>query len=62
MAVVYLLVLATVLTFIAFIHGIVRLLRVQYLLRLIARASHDTIDHAFPEASAYRPHGWPRAR
>jgi uncharacterized membrane protein len=54
MAVMYLLVLATVLTFIAFIHGMVRLLRVQYLLRLTARASHDAIDHAFPDALQYR--------
>lgn len=54
MAVMYLLVLATVVTFIAFIHGMVRLLRVQYLLRLTARASHDAMDHAFPDASQYR--------
>ena len=54
MAAMYLLVLATVLTFIAFIHGMVRLLRVQYLLRLTARASHEAIDHAFPDAASYR--------
>ena len=54
MTVLYLLVLATVLMFIAFIHGMVRLLRVQYLLRLTARASHDAIDQAFPTAAAYR--------
>jgi uncharacterized membrane protein len=54
MAAMYLLVMATVLTFIAFIHGMVRLLRVQYLLRLTARASHEAIDHAFPDASHYR--------
>jgi uncharacterized membrane protein len=53
MAVMYLLVLATVGTFIAFIHGMVRLLRVQYLLRWTARASHDALDHAFPPADAY---------
>ena len=52
--VMYLLVLATVLMFLAFIHGMVRLLRVQYLLRLTARASHDVLDQAFPIANAYR--------
>lgn len=52
--VMYLLVLATIAMFIAFMHHMVRLLRVQYLLRMTARASHEAIDHAFPPASAYR--------
>lgn len=51
----YVLVFATVAMFIAFMHHMVRLLRVQYLLRMTARASHDAIDHAFPPAEAYRP-------
>jgi uncharacterized membrane protein len=54
MTVMYLLVLTTVGMFIAYIHGMVRLLRVQYLLRLTARASHDSIDQAFPPADAYQ--------
>lgn len=54
MTVMYVLVMGTVLMFIAFIHGMVRLLRVQYLLRLTARASHDAIDHAFPSTDAYQ--------
>jgi uncharacterized membrane protein len=54
MTVMYLLVLTTVGMFIAYIHGMVRLLRVQYLLRMTARASHDAIDQAFPPADAYQ--------
>ena len=52
--VMYLLVLSTVVMFIGFVHHMVRLLRVQYLLRMTARASHDAVDGAFPPASAYR--------
>lgn len=52
--VLYLLVLATVAMFIAYIHGIVRLLRVQYLLRLTARHSHAALESTFPPATAYR--------
>jgi uncharacterized membrane protein len=47
------LVAATVLMFVAYIHGMVRLLRVQYLLRTTAQSSHDALDHAFPDADAY---------
>jgi len=54
------LVAATVLMFVAYIHGMVRLLRVQYLLRITAASAHDAVDHAFPDADAYhlapRPH------
>ncbi len=50
----YLLVLATLVMFLLFIHGMVRLLRVQYLLRLTARSAHEAIDGAFPDADAYR--------
>lgn len=49
----YLLVLSTVLIFIAYIHGMVRLLRVQYLLRLTARHSHEALEATFPQADAY---------
>jgi uncharacterized membrane protein len=59
MTIMYLLVLATVGTFIAFIHGMVRLLRVQYLLRWTARASHESLDQAFPPADAYAPAAMP---
>lgn len=48
------LVFATVAMFVAYVHGMVRLLRVQYLLRVTARSSHDAVDHAFPPAEAYR--------
>ncbi len=50
----YLLVLATLVMFLLFIHGMVRLLRVQYLLRLTSRSAHEAIDGAFPDATAYR--------
>jgi uncharacterized membrane protein len=53
MTVMYLLVLTTVGMFVAYIHGMVRLLRVQYLLRMTTRASHDAVDQAFPPADAY---------
>jgi len=49
----FVLVAATVLMFVAYIHGMVRLLRVQYLLRITARSAHDAIDRAFPDADAY---------
>ena len=49
----YLLVLATVVTFVVFLHGMVKLLRVQYLLRITSRASHSVIDEAFPAVDAY---------
>ena len=42
--VMYLLVLATVVMFVGFAHHMVRLLRVQYLVRVTARASHDAVD------------------
>lgn len=53
-SVTYGLVVGTVLIFIAFLHGMVRLLRVQYLLHLIARTSYAVIDLEFPPAEAYR--------
>ena len=54
LAVMLVLVLATVFVFVVFMHGIVRLLRVQYLLRLTARSSHGAIDDAFPPSERYR--------
>lgn len=52
---------ATVLMFVAYIHGMVRLLRVQYLVRVTARSSHDAIDQAFPDAAAYEPAARPQS-
>ncbi|MSO88204.1 MAG: DUF2254 domain-containing protein [Acidimicrobiia bacterium] len=54
MRVLYLLVLTTMLTFLAFIHGMVRLLQVQYLLQKAAWACHHAIDRSFPAAAVYR--------
>jgi uncharacterized membrane protein len=53
LSVTYLLVLATVVMFISFLHGMVRLLRVQHLLRITARSTHDAIDAAFPPLDEY---------
>lgn len=52
-AITFVFVAATILMFVAFLHGMVRLLRVQYLLRLTADASRSVIHHAFPPASEY---------
>jgi uncharacterized membrane protein len=45
--------LATVFGFVAYLHGVVRLMRVQYLLEAIAAESRRAIDEDFPPASAY---------
>lgn len=45
--------LATVLGFVAYLHAVVRLIRVQYLLEAIATESRRAIDRSFPPASAY---------
>ena len=55
MRVLYLLVLATMFTFLAFIHGMVRLLRVEYLLRTAAWACHQAIDRSFVSGEVYQP-------
>jgi len=60
MTIIYVLVLASVAMFLAFIHGMVRLLRVQYLLRLTARRSHEALDHSFIPADAYVAAAHPR--
>ena len=45
--------LATVFGFVAYLHGVVRLMRVQYLLEAIATESRRAIEENFPPASAY---------
>jgi uncharacterized membrane protein len=52
--------LATVFGFIAYLHGVVRLMRVQYLLEAIAAESRRAIEENFPPASAYIDAGAPR--
>lgn len=49
----YLLMLATTVAFVVFLHRIVRLLRVQYLLLWVSRASVAVMDHELPPAAAY---------
>ncbi len=44
---------ATVFGFVAYLHGVVRLMRVQYLLEAIASESRRAIEENFPPASAY---------
>ena len=44
---------ATVFGFVAYLHGVVRLMRVQYLLEAIAAESRRAIEEDFPPASAY---------
>jgi uncharacterized membrane protein len=48
-----LLTFATVFGFIAYLHGVVRLMRVQYLLQTIANEGRLAIDKNFPPLSAY---------
>lgn len=45
--------LATVFGFVAYLHGVVRLMRVQYLLEEIADETRGAIEQNFPPASAY---------
>ena len=44
---------ATASGFVAYLHGVVRLMRVQYLLEAIATESRGTIEENFPPTSAY---------
>jgi uncharacterized membrane protein len=44
---------ATVFGFVAYLHGVVRLMRVQYLLEAIATEGRQAIEENFPPASAY---------
>ena len=44
---------ATVFGFVAYLHGVVRLMRVQYLLETIATETRRAIEENFPPASAY---------
>jgi uncharacterized membrane protein len=52
-SVLLLLTLATVFGFVAYLHGVVRLMRVQYLLETIATESRTAIEANFPPISAY---------
>jgi uncharacterized membrane protein len=45
--------LATVFGFVAYLHGVVRLMRVQYLLETIATETRQAIEENFPPAAAY---------
>ena len=51
--------LATVFGFVAYLHGVVRLMRVQYLLEAIATETRRAIEENFPPASAYVDAGPP---
>jgi len=51
----YLLMLASAVAFVVFLHRIVRLLRVQYLLLWVSRSSVRVMDQELPTAAAYRP-------
>ena len=51
--------LATVFGFVAYLHGVVRLMRVQYLLEAIAAETRRAIKKNFPPASAYVDAGPP---
>lgn len=44
---------ATVIGFVAYLHGVVRLMRVQYLLEAIAQESRKAVEENFPPVSAY---------
>jgi uncharacterized membrane protein len=55
------LILATVFGFVAYLHGVVRLMRVQYLLETIATETRQAILENFPPASAYVDAEPPRA-
>jgi uncharacterized membrane protein len=51
--------LATVFGFVTYLHGVVRLMRVQYLLEAIAAETRRAIEENFPPASAYVDAGPP---
>jgi len=51
--------LATVFGFVAYLHGVVRLMRVQYLLEAIAAETRRAIEENFPPVSAYVDAGSP---
>src|SRR5690349_20530301 len=51
--------LATVFGFVAYLHGVVRLMRVQYLLEANAAETRRAIEENFPPASAYVDAGTP---
>jgi uncharacterized membrane protein len=45
--------MATVFGFVAYLHGVVRLMRVQYLLEMIANETRKAVDENFPPLSSY---------
>lgn len=51
---VYLLVLATLGMFITFVHAMVRMLRVQYLLKAVTESARPVVERDFPPAASYR--------
>lgn len=57
----YAMVLATLTVFITFCHGIVRLLRVQYLLRTVDLQAREGVERFMPPADAYAPAAAPVA-
>ena len=52
-AITFVFVLGTLVMFVAFLHGMVRLLRVQHLVRLTADANLAVVEHAFPASDTY---------
>ena len=54
--------IATVLGFVAYLHGVVRLMRVQYLLANVADETRASIVASFPPESAYVDVDPPHAR
>lgn len=55
LAVTYLLVAATLFMFVLFVHSMVRMLRVQYLLSTVTMLTRPVLDHEFPGEPAYNP-------
>ncbi len=51
---VYLMVLVTLATFVVFVHSMVRMLRVQYLLSTMTELTRPVLRHEFPEEQVYR--------
>lgn len=56
----YLLIVLTLVVVVLYLHSIVRLLRVQYLLQRTSHDAYAVMEKEFPPASAYRPAQAPR--
>jgi len=54
LASVYVMVLVTLVTFVVFVHSMVRMLRVQYLLSTVTVLTRPVLRHEFPGEQAYR--------